>query len=148
MKSIVIPILVITALLGSSKFAFSADQPFMQAGLENLKEAAKPASQPTPLGTVEKIDRSGLLNSAKESLDKAPLIYKGRKADAEKFISEALEQLKAGQESKALATIQKAISKVIEGIELVDNNKGSSSNMKSKEDSSSNSGSFFGELHP
>jgi hypothetical protein len=91
----------------------------MEVALDYLNKAAAPAPQPSMLKPPEPVDRAGLLKSAQQALNKAPSIYKGRKAKALEYVDVALEQLKNQQESKAISYINKAISEVREGIRIV-----------------------------
>ena len=140
-----LPLLLIAALTISAEFAFSADQPLMKSALQYLQEAVKP----NPQSSAKKINRPELLDLAKDNLKKAPAIYEGRKAEAINFINQALDQLKSGQEAQSLSSIQMAISKVTEGIELVDKGGGGkhSKSKHTKNDTnndSSSSENFFG----
>ena len=115
-----LPQLVIVAMmLAFISPAYCKDQPYMEVALDYLEKAAAPPSQPSMLEPPKPVDRAGLLKSARAALDKAPSIYKGRKAKAAEYVDVALEQLKNQQEAKAISYINKAISEVREGIRIV-----------------------------
>jgi hypothetical protein len=112
-------LLIAAIMLVFSSTAYCKDQPYMELALDYLNQAAAPPSQPSMLEPPKPVDRVGLLKSARQALDKAPSIYKGRKAKAQEYVDVALEQLKKNEESKALSNINKAIFEVREGIRIV-----------------------------
>jgi|GEM_PF-7085728 len=83
----------------------------MELALDYLNQAAAPPAQPSMLEPPKPVDRMGLLKSARQALNKAPAIYKGRKAKAQEYVDVALEQLKRNEESKASPTSTKPSSR-------------------------------------
>lgn len=112
-------LLVAAIMLAFSSAAYCKDQPYMELALDYLNQAAAPPSQPSMLEPPKPVDRMGLLKSARQALDRAPSIYKGRKAKAQEYVDVALEQIKNHQEAKAISDINKGISEVREGIRIV-----------------------------
>jgi hypothetical protein len=112
-------LLIAAIILAFSSAAYCKDQPYMELALDYLNKAAAPDSQTSMLEPPKPVDRVGLLKSAREALNKAPSIYKGRKGKALEYVDVALEQLKNHQEAKAISDINKAISEVREGIRIV-----------------------------
>jgi hypothetical protein len=114
-----IPSLLLAAvILAFMSPAYCKDQPYMEAALDYLNQAAAPAPQPSMLKPPQPVDRLGLLKSARGALNKAPSIYKGRKAKAQEYVDVAIDLLKSHQEAKAIPNINKAISEVREGIRI------------------------------
>lgn len=112
-------LLIAAIMLAFVSPAYCKDQPYMELALDYLNQAAAPPAQPSMLEPPKPVDRVGLLKSAREALNKAPSIYKGRKAKAAEYVNVALEQLKNHEEAKAISNINKAIFEVREGIRIV-----------------------------
>jgi hypothetical protein len=113
-------LLIVSIILAFISPAYCKDQTQMDLALDYLKKAAAPESQPSMLNPPEPVDRVGLLKSAQEALNKAPSIYKGRKAQALEYVKVALDLFKDHQQAKAISYINKAISEVREGIRVAD----------------------------
>ena len=132
-------LLVTATFISFSKHAYSVEQPFMESALGRLKQVVNSEKPSKP---TEKLI---LLNSAKEDLLNVPSIYKaGQKAKARKLIELAIEQLKAGDESKAIETTQKAMTQISDGIAYIANRDKPSSETESGKSKTKSSPGYFG----
>ncbi len=107
--------LFLASLTCFAELAFSTEQPNMEAALGYLQQVAKPTPPQSSKARLK------LLNSAKEALEKVPSIYKGQKAAAKKLVDAAIQQLEAGKQADALASTEKAIAQIRDGIAYLDN---------------------------